>query len=107
MDNMEYNGFDEAIEAETNVTPIEAGAKKRAPYATWEVGGEEYKLKLTASAITKLEQRYKRNLLLMVTEEGLPPVSVMLTVFQAAIQFLHLSGHRFGLRLGKKNRHRQ
>lgn len=93
MDNLEYNGFDADIEVEEKTAAtalhVEPARNRRAPYATWEVGGEEYKLKLTASAITKLEQRYKRNLLLMVTEDGLPPVSTMLTVFQAAMQLHH------------------
>ena len=36
--------------------------------------------------ICKLEQKYDKNLLLLITEEGIPPISVMLTVIQAAMQ---------------------
>ena len=35
---------------------------KRKPFVLWTVAGIDYKLKLTASSICKLEQKYKRNL---------------------------------------------
>lgn len=62
---------------------------KRKPFVLWTVGGTDYKLKLTASAICKLEQKYKKNLLLLITDIGLPPVAVMLTVIQAAMLQYH------------------
>lgn len=58
---------------------------KRRPFVTWEVGGEEYKLKLTATNIARLEDKYKKNLLILVSDEGLPPLTTMLTVVQAAM----------------------
>ena len=90
MDKMELDGFDEVVMEEAakqdNIVPMSG---QRVPYASWTVDGVEYKLKLTASVIVKLEQRYKRNLLLLVTEDGLPPISVMLTVIQAGLQQHH------------------
>ena len=62
---------------------------KRKPFVLWTVAGIDYKLKLTASSICKLEQKYKRNLLLLITDEGLPPIAVMLTVIQAAMLQYH------------------
>ncbi|MBS5588459.1 MAG: hypothetical protein KHX14_06525 [[Clostridium] spiroforme] len=34
---------------------------KRIPWASWEVDGVEYKLKLSTGAITKLEEQFKTN----------------------------------------------
>ena len=59
---------------------------KRLPYALWEVNGEEYKLKLTTSAITKIEEKYKTNLLNFIMDGGIPPVRVMLDITHAAMQ---------------------
>lgn len=87
METMEYTGFDAELEEEKVEAPAEES--KRRPYATWTVDGKEYKLKLTASVITRLEERYKRNLLFLVSEDGMPPVSVMLTIIQAAMQAYH------------------
>lgn len=84
-------GFDEemAVEepAKAPVIPLTRG--KRLPYSTWEVGGAEYKLRLTAIDISKLEQRYRRNLLLYLTDDGIPAVADMLTVIQAAMRTHH------------------
>ena len=63
----------------------EADVKKRRPFAIWEVGDKEYKLKLNSENIAKLEDKYKKNLLLLVSDEGLPPLTVMLTILQAAM----------------------
>ncbi len=92
MDEKMEQGFDDMVEEiETAVDiPVKEEMPKRLPFSTWEVGGQTYKLKLTASAVCKLEQKYKRNLLLYITEDGLPPLSVMLTVIQAAmLQYQH------------------
>lgn len=59
---------------------------KRAPYSVWRVGGREYKLKLTAVDITKLEQKYRRNLLTYLMDDGIPAIADMLTVIQAAMR---------------------
>ena len=59
----------------------------RKPYVPWVVGGTEYRLKLTAKAIVKLENKYGQNLLSVISpEEGLPPVGVLLTVIQASME---------------------
>ena len=54
--------------------------EKRIPYATWTVVDEEYRLKLTTSAITKLEEKYKTNLLNLVMNGNMPPLGVMLDI---------------------------
>ena len=66
-----------------------AEAKKivRKPFVTWTVGGTDYRLKLTANAIVKLENKYGRNVLSIVSpEEGLPPVGALLTIIQASME---------------------
>lgn len=60
---------------------------KRIPWATWEVDGVEYKLKLTTSAITKLEEQFKTNLINVL--DGVPALKIMLTVTHAAMQKFH------------------
>lgn len=53
-------------------------------FAIWEVDGQEYKLKLTTSAICQLEEKFKTNLLNLVDE--MPSLTTMLTVTHAAIK---------------------
>ena len=87
MDNMENMGFD--TELENNVIDLNK-VPNRPAYAVWTVNGTDYKLKLTTSVICRLEDKYKRNLLMvMMDNDGLPAVSVMLTVVQAAMQKFH------------------
>ena len=83
-DNTIAMGFDEEMQEEK--TAIKNKPAKRAPYAIWEVAGKEYKLKLTAADITKLEQKYRRNLLLYLTDDGIPAIADMLTVIQASMR---------------------
>ena len=73
--NEEFNGIDE----EPKVTPM------RRPFHYWKVGDTEYKLKLTTSMIAKIEDKYRRNIIDLVSVEGLPQLSVMLTIIQGAI----------------------
>lgn len=80
-------GFDDEM-METDHTEATKPAR-RAPYATWEVGGTEYKLKLTAEDIGNLERKYKRNLLIYLTDDGIPAIADMLTVIQAAMRTYH------------------
>lgn len=94
MDNMEKvtQGFDNALaeeKTEETVAVTEPVKAKRRPFCVWEVAGEEYKLRLTGSVIDKLERTYKANLLTVLTDNGLPPLSVMLTVIQASMQKYH------------------
>lgn len=62
--------------------------KKKAPWAIWEVGGREYKLKLTTPKIMELEKKYKTNLMnIMGTGDGgMPALTVMLDVAHAAME---------------------
>lgn len=84
---MSTYGFDEEINTqEVKEIPEKP---KRAPYSIWEVDGTEYKLRLTAQDISKLEARYRRNLLLYLTDDGIPAVADMLTVIQAAMRSYH------------------
>lgn len=80
-------GLDEELEAEevkldeSNVVDM----PKRRPYHFWEVGGTQHKMKLTTSMITQLEAKYKANIGSIVVGGDIPPLSVMLTIAQAAI----------------------
>lgn len=61
---------------------------KRRPYALWEVGGNEFKLKLPVDGIQKLEAKYKTNLMnIMGTGNGgMPALTVMLDVTHEAMK---------------------
>lgn len=59
---------------------------KRKPYVVWPVGDREYRLKLTTAANMKLEERYKANILNLITGEGLPPIGLLLNMIQAAME---------------------
>lgn len=85
-------GFDEEIEVKTDDenAVIVLEKKKRKAFAYWEVGGQTYKMKLTAQNICRLEERYKRSLLsLLFGNDSVPPLSIMLTVAQAAMVPYH------------------
>lgn len=81
-------GFDDELNAEEEATEnlIEMPKVKRAPFVVWRVGDTDYRLKLTAADISKLEQRYRRNLLMYLMDDGIPAVADMLTVIQAAMR---------------------
>lgn len=68
-----------------NVISAEEFKKKRKVFHFWEVNGTDHKLKLQTSMISKLENKYRRNLLNIVSDDGIPPLSVMLTIIQAAL----------------------
>lgn len=93
MDNNFEQGFDEELGTEgtapSPVIDITQEKPKRLPFAVWTVGKQDYKLKLRASEICKLEQKFRANLLMVITEDGLPPVATMLTVIQAAMVAYH------------------
>lgn len=95
MKDMEF-GLDEEMETESSKpedmgtkkekTEIIAIKKKRAPFAYWNVGGEEHKLKLTTAVICKLEEKLKCNLFNVLNADGgIPPLAVMLTITQGAM----------------------
>lgn len=68
---------------------MEETENKRIPFATWEVDGDEYRLKLTTSQILKLEEKYKINLLTFIAEGNIPPLKVMLDILHASMQKFH------------------
>ena len=59
--------------------------KRRKAFHIWTVGDSEYKLKLSTSNICMLEEKYKRNLLDLVSMGSFPPLNIMLTIIQAAM----------------------
>lgn len=79
-------GLDEEIEKEESENPK---PKKNMPFAFWEVGGTAYRLKLTTSNICRLEEKYRSNLINIITADGIPPLNIMLTVIQAAMLPYH------------------
>lgn len=88
--NERLEGLDEELicdeeKKETAVTVFEEAKKKRRPFFFWDVCGEEHKMKLTTGMITKLENKYRTNVMNLVVANDIPPLSVMLTVAQAAL----------------------
>ncbi len=60
---------------------------KRKPFATWEVGGETYRLKLNTAAICRLEEKFKTNLMNLIgSGDNFPALSNMLYVTHAAMK---------------------
>lgn len=80
-------GLDEEVmqEKEENVVSYEEAKTKRRPFHYWKIGDQEYKLKLTTAMIGKLENKYRTNMLNLVSEDNIPPLSIMLTILQAAM----------------------
>ena len=66
------------------VVSLEEQKKKRQPFAYWNVGSRSFKMKLKASGIGRLENKYRQNLMNMI--DDIPPLSVMLTIIQAAME---------------------
>jgi len=85
-------GFDDEIEVKTEegkVVSLEE-KKKRKAFAFWEVDGQIYKMKLTTPNICRLEEKYKTSLLNLLFGSGnVPPLSIMLTITQAAMLPYH------------------
>lgn len=82
-------GIDEEIGAEEKeksekITSIEEKKPKRRPFHYWEVGDRKLSLKLNTRMIETLENKYKMNVMNLVAGGDIPPLSVMLTVVQAA-----------------------
>lgn len=87
MEN-ELGGLDDIQEVNAqgnDMVPEKVLEKKRKAFHFWEVNGNAYKLKLQTSMISKLENKYRRNLLNIISDDGIPPLTVMLTIIQAAI----------------------
>lgn len=81
---MENIGGLEEMNETTEEKAVNMEEKKRSPFHYWTVGGREYRLKLKATTINKLENKYRQNLMNMIDE--IPPLSVMLTIIQAAME---------------------
>ena len=79
--NENLGGLDEVKETEEKVVEIE---KKRKPFHYWTVAGRDYKLKLQAGSIERGENKYHQNIMKIAAD--IPPLSVMLTIIQAAME---------------------
>lgn len=63
---------------------------KRKAFATWEVGGETYRLKLNTATICQLEEKFKTNLMnLLGSDDDIPALSNMLYITHAAMKNYH------------------
>ena len=86
-------GMDEELENEgkNKVETMEEIKTRKRPFAYWKVGENELKLKLTTAQVCKLEEKYRTNLLSLLTGgSDIPPLGIMLTVIQmAAIPWSH------------------
>lgn len=78
-------GLDEIEEKNEDMEEVTKESPKRKPFHYWNVGGRDYRLKLNTSMIEKLENKYRANILNVVSVDGIPPLSVMLTIIQAAM----------------------
>lgn len=56
------------------------------PFAIWEVNGIEYKLKLKTATIAQLEEKLGRSLADVICTDGMPPLSIMLTIVHGAMK---------------------
>lgn len=86
---MGLGGLEEVTEKAADEKAVmlleEEREKRRKAFHYWEVAGREYKLKLTTGMIEKLENKYRTNVMTLISSDGIPPLSVMLTVVQAAL----------------------
>lgn len=73
-------------ETKDKITNLEEEKKKRKMFCFWTVAGRDYRLKLKASTIGKLENKYHKNVMELVMGDETPPLSIMLTVIQAAME---------------------
>ena len=58
----------------------------RKQFAIWKIGEEEYKLKLKTSTLCSLEEKLGTSLLNVLNSNGLPALSVMLTIAHYALK---------------------
>lgn len=85
------NGIDEELglaqpEKDTQKVISIEEAPKRRPFHYWKVAGEEIRLKLKAGMILRVEDKLGKNIMGILTDadSGVPKLSDMLTVVQAA-----------------------
>lgn len=79
---------DAVIDNADNERDITATKQTQAPrpFVVWVVDGTEHRLKLTTAWIQRLEQQFGKSLMLAVTEDGIPAMSVIMPILQAALQ---------------------
>ena len=82
----ELLGLDDETGEEETVVQFEEQKKARKAFATWTVAGKDYSLKLRTATICRLEEKFKCNLLSLFGNGGLPPLAVMLTIIQGAME---------------------
>lgn len=84
---MKLEGLDDEIQEQEKekVVSIDQVRNVRKEFHIWKVGDAEYRMKLTTSMITQLENKYHVNVLSLISQDDLPPLSIMLTVTQAAM----------------------
>lgn len=75
---------EKAENTEIKTVSLDEARKKRRAFHYWTVNGRDYRLKLKASAVGKLETKYRKNITSLVEE--LPPLSIMLTILLAAME---------------------
>ena len=85
----DLGGLEQEEIIEEKQTDNAAGKDKKLPWHVWHVGECEYKLKLTTANILKLENKYRCNVTALVTEADVPPLSIMLTIINAAMLPYH------------------
>lgn len=85
MNNYAFDDEEIKEESAKGVPGAEETKKKRPPFAYWEIGGEEYKLKLTTATVCQLEDRFKCNLM-NILSNGIPPLNIMLSITQCAMK---------------------
>ena len=73
------------IQEKSKIISMVDEVPKRRPFHYWKVGDRELRLKLKSGMIEKVESKYRQNIMTLMTEgDGIPPLSYMLTVLQAA-----------------------
>ena len=91
MDRIECAGIDTELgqnddgREENKTVSFAEKKKERRPFHSWTVEGVEYRMKLQASMVLKLEQKYGTNITNLIFRDDTPPLSVLLTVAQAAM----------------------
>lgn len=61
--------------------------KKKPAFAVWTVGGRDHRMKLSTATICQMEEKFKCNLLTLISAGGgIPPLATMLTLIQAGMK---------------------
>lgn len=96
LDEMEQDLFEENKTKDSDKVLKLEERKKRRPWHEWTINGREYRLVLTTQAIMKVEAKYRTNIVNLVAANGIPQLSVMLTIIQAA-----MLKHQHGMKSNK------